>query len=446
MRTKLRLNGRRLQHWAAGFLAFGLLLRPAAASPAPIITVQPVSQNAPLLGIVTFSVTASSQTTMTYQWFKNGGTIGGATSSSYTILTVLGSDSGTYAVKVTNAGGSVMSSNATLNINLPPTITTQPQRQAVAQGQNVSFYVAATGSAPLSCQWYFNGLAISGATNASLYLASVQPAQAGDYSVVVANNVGWVSSAVAGLTVYVPPLIVSAPVGQIAIQGQSPSFSVAATGSAPFSYQWTFNGSAIPGATASSLTLADVLPNQAGSYSVLVSNVAGSVKSPPATLVVIAPPNITTQPQAQSVAVGQPAYFSVAASGSAPLSYQWNFNGAPLAGATDSVLTLTNVELAQAGSFNVVVTNSAGSVTSAVATLTVTNAPVILSLSGSGMSANGFSFQFPVPIGHTYIIFVTAEFKAWTPILTNIATTANVVVTDADAAYHHKRFYRVAVQ
>src|SRR6266404_4441158 len=118
----------------------------SAAGPPPVITVQPQSQTVPLLGIASFSVTASSGTTMTYQWYKNGVAISGATSRDYSFLTILGSDSGVYRVKVTNAGGYVMSDNAYLNIVPPPTITTQPQSRAVTQGTNVSFSVSASSS------------------------------------------------------------------------------------------------------------------------------------------------------------------------------------------------------------------------------------------------------------------------------------------------------------
>lgn len=257
--------------------------------PPPVITVQPQSQNAPLLGIVTFSVTASSGTTMSYQWYKNGVAIAGATSSSYTILTVLGTDAGNYCVKVSNAGGWVMSNNATLNVQAPPGVITQPQSQTVVQGQNVSFSVVASGTGPLSYQWYARQQAVPSGTNATLTLYSVGTNDAGGYRVVMANSLGSATSAVATLTVQVPAGIATQPQNQSIFQGQAASFSVVASGTSPFSYQWSFNGSALAGATNSTLSLTNVQQGQAGNYTVSVSNVLNSVTSSPASLAVAMP-------------------------------------------------------------------------------------------------------------------------------------------------------------
>jgi len=124
----------RLRPAAFGLFLLGLLLpRPCLATPPPVITVQPLSQTVPLLGIVTFSVGASSGTTMSYQWSFNGTALSGATASGYTIATVQATNAGTYTVKVSNSGGSVTSSGATLTVVVPPTITTQPQGQTVAR-------------------------------------------------------------------------------------------------------------------------------------------------------------------------------------------------------------------------------------------------------------------------------------------------------------------------
>lgn len=286
-------NLRRLLQKTARWLIFIGLLWPKlcmAGGPPPVITVQPVSQTVLLLGIVTFSVTASSGTTMTYQWFKDGTAIPGATASSYTILTVMGTSAGNYYVQVSNAGGSVVSNNATLNVVAPPGIITQPQNQTTIKGQNASFSVIASGTGPLSYQWFFKNKSIGATgTNATLTLLSVGPNQAGGYVVVLTNMLGSITSVVATLTVLVPPGISTQPQSQSIVQGQSASFSVKASGTAPLGYQWNFNGTPMSGATTSALGLTNAQTAQAGGYTVLVTNSAGSVTSVVASLTVALP-------------------------------------------------------------------------------------------------------------------------------------------------------------
>src|SRR5208283_4478221 len=126
-------------------------------------------------------------------------------------------------------------------------------------------------------------------------------------------------------------------------------------------------------------------------------------------------------PQSQTVMPGQSPTFSVTAIGLAPLSYQWSLNGMPVNGVTSSTLTLNNVQTNSAGSYAVVVTNPWGSVTSAVATLTVTNPTIILApVSSAGMTSSGFTFQFSTPVACTYVIMVTTNLHDWTPVYTNV--------------------------
>jgi hypothetical protein len=143
---------------------------------------------------------------------------------------------------------------------------------------------------------------------------------------------------------------------------------------------------------------------------------------------------------------GQNASFSVVASGTAPLSYQWSFNGEALSGATGPALTLSNVQTNIAGNYSVMVTNIAGSITSAAATLTVTNPDVTLSIpNGAGMTSNGFTFQLSVPVGSTYVILASTDLQTWTPIATNVAATASIVFTDTAAASYSNRWYQAIV-
>ena len=141
---------------------------------------------------------------MTYQWSKNGASISGATLSSYKIAQVRPADAGVYTVKVTNAGGSVTSSGATLTVLVPPVITAQPQDRAVGIGQSGFFSVTAMGTAPLNYQWSFNGTVIPGATGSAYTVTNAQPTNVGFYSAVVSNNVGTACSSNAILAVTGP--------------------------------------------------------------------------------------------------------------------------------------------------------------------------------------------------------------------------------------------------
>ena len=187
----------------------------------------------------------------------------------------------------------------------------------------------------------------------------------------------------------VAPSITSQPASQTVTAGASVSFSVAATGTAPLSYQWRLNGAAITGATSATLTLSAVTSANAGSYTVLVGNSAGSVTSAAATLTVNpAPvaPVITVNPAGQTVTAGATVTFSVTATGTAPLSYQWQKNSVAIAGATSATLTLSSVTTADAGTYAVVVANVAGSAASAYAILTVNPAPVAPSITSQPAS------------------------------------------------------------
>jgi hypothetical protein len=187
----------------------------------------------------------------------------------------------------------------------------------------------------------------------------------------------------------------------------------------------------------------------------VITNSAGNATSAAVMLTVDAPPSITAQPPSQAATLGQNVSFSVVAGGTAPLSYQWSFNGTALSGATgstltlasggtSSTLTLANVQTINAGSYTVVVTNIAGSIASAGAVLTVIP-PTPPSFGSAGMAPNGFAFQLSVPIGCTYVILASTNLQDWTPISTNVALTASVVLADPAATNCSRRFYRAMV-
>jgi len=169
----------------------------------------------------------------------------------------------------------------------------------------------------------------------------------------------------------VPPSLLVQPQSQTVAAGTSPAFNVLAAGTRPLVYQWRFNGTSLPAACSSALTLTNVQVTDSGSYDVVITNLHGSTTSSAAILTVLVPPQITNQPQHQIVAVGAQATFAVGVAGSSPLRYQWYFNGAPLNSATNPILVLSNVSLVNAGAYTVTVTNVIGTASSSAAFLSV---------------------------------------------------------------------------
>jgi hypothetical protein len=172
------------------------------------------------------------------------------------------------------------------------------------------------------------------------------------------------------------PSITTQPVNESVTAGQMATFSVATNGSAPLTYQWMKNGVAISGASSSDYsTPVTSITDNGAQFAVSVSNATGTVTSNAALLTVTAPiiaPAITLQPMAQSISAGQAATFSVATTGTAPMTYQWSRNGSPIIGATSSLYTTALTAAADNGSqFSVRVSNSAGNVVSIPAPLTV---------------------------------------------------------------------------
>ena len=331
-------------------------------------------------------VGTTAESALSYQWKKDGLNIYGPTSSSsssiFTIRSVASTDAGSYTVVVTNSAGSVASNAAVLTINTAPSIATQPSSSSGISGSAASFSVAASGTEPLSYQWRKDGAAISGATSSTYSISSTSTSDAGSYTVVVTNSAGSATSNAATLTVTAAataPSITTQPSAATVTASSAASFSVLASGTPAPTYQWKKDGTSISGATASTYTISSTLASDAGSYSVVVTNSVGSVTSSAAVLTVNTAPSITTQPSASSVTVGGAASFSVVATGTAPLSYQWRRDGTSISGATSSIYIIASTKTTDAGSYTVVVTNSIGAVASNSGVLTIL-APRLYSL------------------------------------------------------------------
>ena len=180
------------------------------------------------------------------------------------------------------------------------------------------------------------------------------------------------------------PVIFSQPTNQVVLTNSTVFFTVIAGGSQPLSFQWYSNSVPIldnghfNGSSTSSLTISNVQPVDAANYAVVITNSFGSITSSVASLIIVSVPTaITLQPQSQTAILGTNIIFTAAATGDAPLNYQWYFNGNPLAddgriiGSASTNLSVSNVQISDAGNYSLTVSNLAGFMTSTTAVLTV---------------------------------------------------------------------------
>ncbi len=339
----------------------------------PSILVQPQGQTAPAGSNLALQVIATgTPSSLAYQWRRNGANVANATQSELALLDAATNNAGSYTVVITNVAGVITSAVALVTItNAAPVIVSQPQDITVNQGAAATFAVAATGSEPRAYQWRLNGSNISGATNTAYRRSGLQPGDVGSYSVVVTNAFGQATSANAVLFLNIPPTITTQPQGLTTLYGSNITLSVVAAGTAPLNYQWRFNGTNIDGEGDSTLSLTDVQSSDTGSYSVLVQNIAGTIISSNAVLIVNGPPSILQSPQDQSVSAGSNATFTVLAASTTALAYQWLLNGTNLAGATTSAYVQNNVQSANTGFYSVTVSNVYGGAVSDQALLTL---------------------------------------------------------------------------
>ncbi len=355
----------------------------------PAITLQPQSLSVTNGAAVSFIGSGDGVGTLSYQWNSNSIPIAGATATNLNFASVTTNYAASYTLVVSNLYGSATSSPAILTVLAVPSISAQPSNLAQTNGGPATFTVAAFNG-PLTYQWYFNtNTLLLNQTNTTLSIAGVTTNNAGTYTVIVANNIGSVTSTPALLTViFAKPNITAQPQSLTVTNGNPATFTVTAI-NGTLSYQWYFNtNTLIAGQTNNSYTIPLVLTNHAGAYTVAVANENGAVTSSPAILTVStnSKPVIYVQPQNLTVNAGDLALFSVTANGLGPLKYLWYTNsvgtsiGKPSPTRTNSFLTFTAGTNNNAYYFMVVISNSLGVVTSSPAALcTVIFAPVIVS-------------------------------------------------------------------
>jgi hypothetical protein len=319
------------------------------------------------------------------------------------------------------------------------TFITQPAGQTVPEGYPANFSAVTRGAAGYTLQWMKDSVALPGATGTSYFIPSVSAADKGIYTLQLtsADRQTTALSAPAGLNVNQPPYFAASPspAQQIAPPGANVLYSVTVSGLPTPTLQWTKDAVALPGATATTLTLAGVTTASAGTYAVQATNSYGSVTSSGAQLIVGVPPTFTQNPSPASLTAtpGSGISYSVNASGLPAPTLQWHKDGNALPGQTNATLVLPSVTSADSGTYSAAATNLAGSVVSANAVLTVATAPVFTTqpAPASQTVVTGSSVYYAVAV--TAIPAATLQWRKDDQPITS-ATNASLTLSNISAS------------
>jgi alpha-tubulin suppressor-like RCC1 family protein len=395
---------------------------------APFFTQQPANQSVLLRSNVTLSAGFGGLPPLAFQWNLEGMPVARATNASLTITNAQSTNAGNYTLVISNAFGTATSSNAFLTVidlptalnatNLAWTSSTNPPWFPETNATHDGFAAAATtltstgnsnwlrttvvGPGTLSFWWQmtstYGNTTLSFSDNGALFaiLRSSVLWQQGTYY--LSNGTHTLQWSLSGpyspfypATAWLdqvsytpgptPALILSLTPNLLVPAGTNVSMSVSSGGTPPLSFQWYFNGTNLPGKNSAVLSLSNVQAASAGLYSVTVSNQYGMTNATVSLTVNPSAPWFQTQPMTQKAVLGGNCIFSGAGLGSEPLSYQWQFAGNYIDGATNAQLLVTSVSSNDVGNYNLVVTNAYGSVVSSNAALVL--APSLLIAWGS---------------------------------------------------------------
>jgi hypothetical protein len=416
---------------------------------APTIITQPQSQTAHVGDTVTFTVSAVGSSPLSYQWEKNAVALSGATTSALSINGVQAGDAGNYSVVVSNIVGAVTSSNAVLTVTGPVACVTPPGGliswwKAEGNAQDVAGINGGTlmGSAGFAAGEVGSGFSFNGSgqfvqvpDSPSLRLTNELTvelwykdtgATQGHFYGLFAKRAPYPTGCNYGMDMFVTTQSI------LQVYFQDPHYSGYTASQTPLPAAGAFHHLAATFRQAASeqVELKTYIDGQLAQTATVSGNLARTVNNAPVTIGAddpnetyfvgvideptiydralsaaeingiynagsagkcnaAFPPTIITQPGSQTAQVGDTVSIAAVAGGSAPLTYLWQFNGAPILGATNTSLILSNVSLASAGSYLLVVTNVAGAITSNPAILTVTLPPASIALGTSTVSAEG---------------------------------------------------------
>lgn len=358
--------------------------------------------------IATFSVIASSDLSLSYQWFHDDSAIEGAVSPTFSFTITDTADAGSYRVDISNSTTSVDSS-AVLLVGDLPTISNEPQDVSIYPGQTAIFSVDASGD-NVEYEWQrrslfgWSTLEESGDT---LIVEEVSTSTSKQYRVKVKNRGGEKTSRTTRINLKNPISISQQPSDQLVAAGETASFSVTASGYGTLNYRWFKGGAALSdsskfrGTQTPTLSVVSVNSSDASLYHAVISNEDGrSMASNPAELSVQGPAVVTVHPADTTLYSGSNGELRIGASGDDPMSYQWQkWSGSSwqnISGANSSRLTFNDVSANAAGRYRCVISNTVSSDASNAATVTVLSAVSIVSAPASQTVAVGDAVSFSI--------------------------------------------------
>jgi CSLREA domain-containing protein len=369
---------------------------------APTVTTNPSNQTVCEGQTATFTAAANGSPTPTVQWqVSTGGpfsNIPGATSTTLNFTASAAQNGNQYRAVFTNTCSSATTTPATLTVN-PSTTATTPGDQTVCQGASASFSTTAGGTGPFHYAWTVDGSSFNG--DSSSISVPTGSLSVGNHpvSVTVSGTCGSATKN-AMLTVQ-ESTSATTPGDQTVCPGANANFSTTASGTGPFHYAWTVDGSPFNGDSSSISVPTGSLSVGNHPVSVTVSGTCGSVTKN-ATLTV-QENTTTTDPPDVTVCKGVTATFSTTAAGTSPFHYAWTLDGSPFNGDSPSINVPTGSLSSGPHTVAVTVTGTCGSA-SQNATLTVDNAPPVITLSSSSASM--------WPPNHGYQTFNVTDFVA----------------------------------
>jgi hypothetical protein len=319
----------------------------------------------------------------TFQWYKNGNLLDGETSDSIWFARIKTSDEGSYSCYVQSAAGSYQTNAILLSVKQKPHFTVQPSSEWIPENASLTTEVAASGSSPLSYQWYRDDVAINGEKSSRLLFAGFTKNDEKVYKCVVGNDCGTDTSLKAAFMISPVVLVNTTNKEPVICESSSVDFSVYSKFSS--TYQWKKDGQILPGATLATYTIQKASELSKGNYSCTIANIYGKTETSPLFLQVLTKPAITADPTSQWVNAGTEFNLHLASEGSKPVKFNWYKNNNLLSDSLPDI-QFSSFSSSNEGKYVCVISNTCGSDTSKPAKIVV--APELVNKNGDVVCEN----------------------------------------------------------